>query len=152
MTEKIRYYRRLLNHLKNFDIGNQKDYTGYESHYYRNLLEGRLHLGNMLKYINEEPSVYRKASLERLNGDSDYIPPETDTESDFRLPEFSNKVECIDYIRELLLGLIEELEVIEIDNKMVTLYLNEAIVSLTLARNYGGLMLREIANTRNEST
>lgn len=148
--EQIKYYREVLDAIK--ESLPKKKSRSYRLTYI--LVEkARFNLGNMLKFINKEPSVYRKATLDRLNGDSDYIPPEQDKNNNFTIPEFDTEIKYIDYIREVLLAMFEELgktyyknnEVI-IDDIYFKLFLDATLENLITARNYGGLVLRDIAN------
>ena len=154
--KQIRYYREVLDAMKESLPKTSRSY----SLLYKSVEQARLNLGNTLKYVNKEPSVYRKASLNRLNGDSDYIPPEQDKGDRFIIPEFDTEVEYIDYIRETLLAMIEEVEQLYYTfkklikdnmNMLFDLYIKSALQDLTLARNYGGFVLRDIAN-KNEIT
>lgn len=145
INQMIRYYRQVLNQL----LEELPSSTGSYFLMKQNIEEGRLHLGNMLKYINKEPSPYRKATLKRLSGESDYIPESTDREPVIRFPDYDKEYKNLDYIRELLQEMIDHLFKIDMDNERVNLYLKSAIEKLTIARNYGGIRLGEI---RDETT
>lgn len=170
--KKIEYYRQVLNQVSElfkliddpFCINYDTVYTDYhfnakkynEEVYFR-LIEGRMQLGNMLKFITDE-RPYKKARLDRLNGDSDYIPPSVDKEDVLNIPDFDTNVETLDYVRKLLQEMVDNLYNLREEFKehsfhnRIVLHLDNAINKITLARNYCGLLLGCIRDIRNYET
>jgi hypothetical protein len=162
MTKKIKYYRgiikKILDKFKGDEYSIQLEWissTAEEFSYRRRshkysekcqykLAEARMQLGNSLKYISDEQNPYRKASLNRMIGESDHIPDPVEEDVNFRMPGFDSKVKTIDYLRELLEEMkLEIFDVLENDNisERASIHLTDAINKISLAKNYLGRIL-----------
>jgi len=160
MTKKIKYYRgvikKILNKFEGDEYSIQLEWISSSaeefsyrrrSHKYSEkcqykLTEARMQLGNSLKYISDEQNPYRKASLNRMIGESDHIPDPVEEDVNFRMPGFNSKVKTIDYLRELLEQMKLEIFNLKIKcSEEATVHLDDAINKISLAKNYLGRIL-----------
>jgi len=124
-TEQLKYYRSVLHYIIN-KIDEDETFLGiewrttedfgpmYDSHKYSNkvkdfLTEGRMQLGNTLKFINDNENPYKESTTERLTGESEKIDDPVDTNVNFEIPQFDTKIKRIDYIREVLSEMVNNL-------------------------------------------
>ncbi len=132
------------------------DWLNYAQQVKYNLLEARMHLGNMLKFINDEPNPYEKAAEKRRNGESNHIPQSVTNKDDYDLDFSGTKIETLDYIRLLLKQRISWLTEVRkqyndhsIETQELNTYLAEAKICLATARNYCGMILGCIRDIQN---
>lgn len=116
---------------------------------YIHLSDLKMRMGNTLKVLSNRSNPYERAAEKRKKG-SDHIPPEQDT-SDAAItgPEMS-KVNIIDGLRseidnikENLVRIHKDLSALPADH-FAFLRLESAIISADSARNWLGMILREI--------
>jgi hypothetical protein len=140
----------------NGEQGAVLDWINYAQRVKYNLLEARMHLGNMLKFINDEPDPYEKAAEKRRNGESNYIPESVTNKDTYDLDFSGTKIETLDYIRLLLKQRIKWLTEVRkqyndhsIETQELNTYLAEAKICLATARNYCGMILGCIRDIQN---
>lgn len=164
MINEIRYFRTILNALTDdvypdesnpirlvWTTGNPEKFKNqrisheYANEVYYHLLEARMQLGNLLKYVDDNPNPYEQT-------DDIVDPVDTADNTESNISNYDTKEEKLNYVR----GVLEEMQ--EVLNDMAHgltsndyrthIHIEEAISNLALARNYCGKILECIKNIR----